>query len=198
MTEHEHHIEDHKDGTYTLYVDQTPVAKIDWWNKTNVRVCRWMVHGPADLSMSIAMMRGFLHLTALLGNEKQGIVRPLHLKSLSLKNRRMKMANIKNDPAVQALLAKAAEKAAKDQAKAVAAVLKQLAQTSKLLSQKLLKLQKLQKTKQVLRLCPQRKRKSWPQSRQQKLSKLQTTPVVGLSHFRSPPFFFLGDSYACI
>jgi TPR repeat protein len=36
----------------------------------------------------------------------------------------MKMANIKNDPAVQALLAKAAEKAAKDQAKAVAAVLK--------------------------------------------------------------------------
>lgn len=65
----QHSIEDHEDGTYTLNVDGSPVVKIDWLS--GQRVCRWQTYGPADLDRSIALMKGFLHLTALLGNEKR-------------------------------------------------------------------------------------------------------------------------------
>ena len=70
----ETHIEDLGGGVYELYVGNTAVVKIDWVN--GVRQCRWQVYGPADLDRSIAMMTGFLHLTALIGNEEGAYVRP--------------------------------------------------------------------------------------------------------------------------
>ncbi len=70
----QHSIEDHGDGTYTLNVDGSPVVKIDWLS--GQRVCRWQTYGPADLDRSIALMKGFLHLTALLGNENRASLSP--------------------------------------------------------------------------------------------------------------------------
>lgn len=70
----QHSIEDHGDGAYTLNVDGSPVVKIDWLH--GQRVCRWQTYGPADLDRSIALMKGFLHLTALLGNENRASLSP--------------------------------------------------------------------------------------------------------------------------
>ena len=63
----EHHIEDHGNGRYTLFVDGSPVVVIDWLH--GVRVCRWQVYGPADLDRAVALMEGFFHLAALIGQE---------------------------------------------------------------------------------------------------------------------------------
>lgn len=67
-------IDDLGNGVYELWVGNAPVVKIDWLN--GVRQCRWQVYGPSDLDRSIALMKGFLHLTALLGNEQRANVRP--------------------------------------------------------------------------------------------------------------------------
>jgi hypothetical protein len=67
-------IEDHGNGVYTLHVDGSPVAKIDWLY--GQRICRWQVHGYVDLDRAVALMNGFLHLTALLGNENRASLSP--------------------------------------------------------------------------------------------------------------------------
>lgn len=72
--EPQHSIEEHGNGTYTLTVDGSPVAKIDWLY--GQRICRWQVHGYVELDRAIALMKGFLHLTALLGNENRASLSP--------------------------------------------------------------------------------------------------------------------------
>lgn len=62
-------IEEFGNGVYELTVDGASVVKIDWLH--DQRVCRWQVYGPADLDRSVALMKGFLHLVALIGNENR-------------------------------------------------------------------------------------------------------------------------------
>ena len=70
----EHHIEDHGSGVYTLYVEGSPVVVIDWLH--GQRVCRWQVYGPADLDRAVALMEGFFHLAALIGQEPRRVAPP--------------------------------------------------------------------------------------------------------------------------
>jgi hypothetical protein len=70
-----HEILDHGDGTYTLTVNGAEVVRIGW--HYGVRACWWKVHGPADLEMSLELMKGFAHLAVLLGAEKQVFKAPV-------------------------------------------------------------------------------------------------------------------------
>jgi hypothetical protein len=70
-----HEILDHGDGTYTLTVNGAEVVRIGWHH--GVRACWWKVHGPADLEMSLELMKGFAHLAVLLGAEKQVFKAPV-------------------------------------------------------------------------------------------------------------------------
>lgn len=71
--EPETYLEEHHNGDVTLYVENSPVVKIETIH--GVRQMRWQIYGPCDLHRSVAIMKGFLHLTALLGNEDRAIVR---------------------------------------------------------------------------------------------------------------------------
>ena len=64
-----YHINDHGNDEYTLYVDEKPVVVIK--NVHDIRQCYWQVYGPADLDRSIVLMKGFLHLLTLLGDEER-------------------------------------------------------------------------------------------------------------------------------
>jgi hypothetical protein len=52
------------DGKYTMFLDNSPVLVIDKVQK--VPVCRWQVYGPMNLDQAIEMMRGFVHVIALM------------------------------------------------------------------------------------------------------------------------------------
>jgi hypothetical protein len=68
-TENTYHISDDGNGCYSLHVDNSEMVSIIWHH--GVRSVMWRVHGPADLKQSVTLMKGFIHLTALLSNEKQ-------------------------------------------------------------------------------------------------------------------------------
>lgn len=70
-------IEDEGDGKYSLYVGGSRVVHIGpTYMNPNSRMCHWAVYGPLDIDQSIAIMKGFLHLTALLGNENRANTNP--------------------------------------------------------------------------------------------------------------------------
>lgn len=64
-----YHISDDGNGCYSLHVDNSEMVSIIWHH--GVRAIVWRVRGPADLGQSVTLMKGFIHLTALLSNEKQ-------------------------------------------------------------------------------------------------------------------------------
>jgi hypothetical protein len=71
-TEPEIRIEDEGDGKYGLYVDG---ARVIWIGPTYAnplhRDFHFAIYGPCNLDRGIAIMKGFFHLTALLGNEQR-------------------------------------------------------------------------------------------------------------------------------
>lgn len=67
------------EGVYTLYVGDSPVAKIDYVN--GHRELIWQIYGPCDLARSIAIAKGLVHLVVLLGNEEQVNQTPAALES---------------------------------------------------------------------------------------------------------------------
>ncbi len=71
-TEPEIRIEDDGDGKYSLYVDGARVIHIGptYANPLH-RDFHFAIYGPCNLDRGIAIMKGFFHLTALLGNEQR-------------------------------------------------------------------------------------------------------------------------------
>lgn len=65
-------IEDDGDGKYSLYVDDARVIHIGptYANPLH-RDFHFAIYGPCNLDRGIAIMKGFLHLTALLGNKQR-------------------------------------------------------------------------------------------------------------------------------
>jgi hypothetical protein len=63
-------IEAEGDGCYGLYLDGALVVHIGptYANPLH-RECHWKIYGPLGLDKSIALMKGFLHLTALLAGD---------------------------------------------------------------------------------------------------------------------------------
>lgn len=71
------HIEDLGHGEYILYLDDVAVVRIGNTYATKaIRQCHWMIYGPTDVNWSIALMKGFLQLTALLANETRAMDLP--------------------------------------------------------------------------------------------------------------------------
>lgn len=67
------------EGVYTLYVGDSPVAKIDYVD--GQRELIWKIYGPCDVGRSIALANGLMHLVALLGNEERVNQTPAALES---------------------------------------------------------------------------------------------------------------------
>jgi hypothetical protein len=58
-------------GEYTLHLNNVAVVRIgDTYATKGCRQCHWMIYGPTDVEWSIALMKGFLQLTAVLANER--------------------------------------------------------------------------------------------------------------------------------
>ena len=72
IQEPEVRIEDDGDGKYSLYVDGARVIHIGptYANPLH-RDFHFAIYGPCNLDRGIAIMKGFFHLTALLGNEQR-------------------------------------------------------------------------------------------------------------------------------
>lgn len=72
IQEPEIHIEDEGDGKYSLCIDGVRVIRIGptYANPLH-RDFHFAIYGPCNLDRGIAIMKGFLHLTALLGNEQR-------------------------------------------------------------------------------------------------------------------------------
>jgi hypothetical protein len=69
---HETYVEDEGEGKFALYLEGSRVVWIGpTFANPSHRECHWSIRGPCDLDKSIALMKGFLHLTALLGNEQR-------------------------------------------------------------------------------------------------------------------------------
>ena len=55
------------EGRYSLMVDNSEVVKLDYVANMQEWQMRWQIYGPCDARRSIAIMQGFLQLTALMG-----------------------------------------------------------------------------------------------------------------------------------
>lgn len=70
--EPEVHIEDDGDGKYSLYLDGARVIHIGpTYTNPLHRDFHFAIRGPCNFEQGIAIMKGFFHLTALLGNEER-------------------------------------------------------------------------------------------------------------------------------
>ena len=81
--EHELRVEDEGDGKFGLYINNTRVVWIGpTFANPKHRECHWEVRGPMDLDRSIAIMKGFLHLTAIVANgERAHAGQPANLEN---------------------------------------------------------------------------------------------------------------------
>lgn len=71
------HIEDLGRGEYILYLDDVAVVRIgNTYATKNSRQCHWMIYGPQDVDWSVALMKGFMQLTALISDQPRAIDEP--------------------------------------------------------------------------------------------------------------------------
>lgn len=75
--DHDVRLEEEGDGKFAIYMGNSRVVWIGpTYANPSHRECHWEIRGPMNLDQAVAVMKKFLHLTALLGNEQRVNDRP--------------------------------------------------------------------------------------------------------------------------